>query len=300
MTTVIDSVEGLDALDVGTKIHTGNAAEVWERRDGGWERAGAVLSSRYFAGAVSAGLVAVLPPPPVLRNGMVIDRAGVLYIVTGDEEPDENYPWQVERFRPGSYTGPDRIREDFLTGNRVTTEVDTSDESMTPIRNLVAAAQQITEIRRQLTASDALRVQQRERIRDLENQPTPERLPAGLVDALQAYAGEVDDPTFEDLLDRFGWSRKQTVDVTVVITGTNYVTPSHSQAAVLLNINEREIRDVEETARVRWRREFTIAREVSLGGCGCEDVSDEDSDVLVHVPDDSDEWEIDSTSCVND
>lgn len=129
-----------------------------------------------------------------------------------------------------------------------------------------------------------------------------EVIPEDFKRQLRAYADEVEEDGLDDILNRFGFGivRMENVSVNVVVTGYNLVSVSETQAAESIGIDRQYITDIEDSCTVRWRRRFTITREVTKGSCACDDVATDDADVDEFVPGDAEDVEFESTDCDND
>lgn len=317
---VIPTVAAMAALPVGTTLdstYDGNV-EKWERTDNGWaciHRGGVVIpdsmrvpiAERWFEGLLSGGHIRVSRPPvPAFEIGQVLMRGSHTYVVHSITEGSAN----VGCFSGTSFVGPDTLPPGFLVRDGVHA-VPMEDQPTGTWLPLVLATMHgdrarliaqrdaaIQERSAALTERNTERMQRGVLQNEVDNlREQASSLPAETIRALHTYGEDADDSDFDNLLDRLGIARRQQLPVTVTITGRNYATASVEMMAGLVGgLVPGQITDVESSC-VTWRKVFDVERSGLPGQCMCDDVGDEDSDVQAQVPDDADEWEIESCTC---
>jgi hypothetical protein len=321
----VTSIEMMVDLPAGTVLDmtTSSGIEKWERAaQGGWvciyRNSAAVpanarvapIGERYFAGLMSGGQLRVARPPvPEFSVGQLLTAGRYTYLVHGIDDGRG----QVACFDGARWIGPDSLDPGFLTRQDVREGTWENQDNNTWTQQVMAWATRDQTALRATRDRAVARYQQAERdtaaaleqarVANRERdalRTTQSRLPQNVIDRLHAYASEVEDETFEELLADIGIERTTEVTVTVRLTGSNFVTMSNREAAGSLGIAVGDVIEVDDSCRVKWRRTFDVTRSVQVGSCACDDVDIDDSDVQDQVPSDADESEIESSSCTND
>lgn len=316
----VREVSHLDSAPAGQAIMVRSATvgnRVWVKEviegEHWWRWEDHRVRGHNFVGGVDSGHLTWHTVLPSFAVDMVLVAGRYTYIVyevLGDGRA------KVGAFRDAGWVGWDEVNPAFLTREDVTLgSVDSLNERgqntwiLTMLRAAGRERQQLIEQRDQHNARLSQAIEERNaavRDRNAAQQETltlrtsQATVPQGLVNALHAYAAEVDDEQFDDILRNNSIGRMTDVTVTVTLTGYSYATISEEQAAQQLGIARLYITDIDDASTVRWRKQFTVTRQTSDGSCVCEDVNDSDDDVTAQAPGEYETFEIDETYCEND
>lgn len=242
---------------------TNNTRVRWDLTEAGWVREdypNAPVPSRFFAGFVTSGLVAI-GGTRQLAVGDLYQRDGRDYYIALSPMQDDDHGWWFlalsERgeaaglmtYRRRSFEGEPSMRLVPADERPAWYPVGSGLALWTLARHL-ASTREVEDLQQRLARLTQERAQERAA-------SMVETVPPALALALKAYAEEAEDEDFDAILNRHGIGRSVPCDVTVVLRGS---TP--------------------------WTRTVTLTR--SGVGCVCDQVDRDD--LQEFLPDDPGEW----------